>query len=95
MILFQITVVHRACVARPNKVFFRTSKRVALREANQELSIGGDNFSPARVLVRKIILKDLPPKKLVIAILNAPVQPRLWDRIVESEDLIFEKEGKA
>lgn len=96
MILYQITVVHRSHAARPPKVFYRTSRRDAIREAVHELGTETEKyFTPARVIIRKLVFKDIPPKKLALAILNANVMPRLWDRVVESEELVWDQEGKV
>jgi hypothetical protein len=69
MILFQIKTLFQLSVGRPPRFFYFTSKRDALQAGRKEFR-HEDRYPPLAVRIRKIIFKDVPPKKLLLALLN-------------------------
>ena len=95
MIVFQIVVLHKVSVALPVKIIFRTSKRDALQEARKRVKEEG-LLAPQLVRVKKLIFKDLPPKKLVMAILNAGDMAFVSNKdYIESHETVWEWKESA
>ena len=87
MTVFQIKVIFKPSVARAPRFFYLTSKRDALQAARKEFRPEG-RYPPIAVQVRKITFKDVPPKKLLMAVLNATEEGLDLLSVVESTSIV-------
>lgn len=88
MILYRITLFYGEGGAKPHKVLYRTSKRIALQDARTVWKIRRTN-QILRIKVQRITFKEVPPKKLVMAILNADHENRTFPiEILDSREMV-------